>query len=196
MKIYFQPQTKNYYGVDLICSHCGKEIIGEMALLHYCWFDRRKSKHPSKSEILCVKCTPKKIRHYEVEESYMIICIPRDKMPTGLIEWVHYKCELSDGKAMNTFEAAYLSTEKTIDKTKHAGRDTFFNAIAADGGENVRIGKSEGEVMKEDIERLQQIEDDPAKFLIDMQNAKPIVPEGNKLEHKSGDEDETTRKNR
>lgn len=162
MRIYINPKTKKYYGVDLECSCCSKEIIGEMAMLHYCWF-AKKTKRPSKAEILCVKCADKKEKLYQVEETYMVICLPEAKMPAGLEPWIHIRCELTDSKKISVFDAAEIKAEKTIDRTRYAGRESF---------EGAKIGVDPHQAIEQTDSRVA----DPLKFLKGQKEAKPILP--------------------
>jgi hypothetical protein len=128
MRILKNNKTNKYYGINLKCSICHKEIIGELAMLHYCWHEN-KSKKPSTCSILCVKCTPKANKHYTIEERYPIICIPEKKLnKSELIPFVHYSCDLSDSKSLSVFDAANLESDKTVDKTRFAGKESWFGA--------------------------------------------------------------------
>jgi len=164
MEVYHNPITKKYYGIDMQCTNCNKEIMGEMALLHYCWFDRKKD-IPSKCEVLCIKCAKHRFKLFEVEESYQLICIPKKKMPIGLIPWSHYKCELMDGNCITVFDAAFLLSDRTIDRTRYAGRESWQGS---------QIGLTKDQTLEYDQEHKKETEN-TTKYLKILKKSVPEV---------------------
>lgn len=170
MKIYKTPKSDKLFGVDIICSNCSKEMNNEFALLHYCWFDKNKSKQKSKAEVLCKDCIEKKNKLFHVEESYVIICVDKTKIMPDMVPFIHQEACLNNSKtasAISVFQASSMDSEKTKDRTRHSGRETY---------EGISVGKTKEQVDYETkpkkrmtvIERLKEI-----------QNAKPILPEYN-----------------
>lgn len=162
--LFFQKANKtNFLVIDendtLDCDGCKKKInFGEPLIIHHSY----SILQGFKKEHYCGKCKTKipTRDQNEIRTGFLCSVIPENSV---LVK--DEPATLSFRKSLSVFEAAYLESETTTDKTIHAGRGSIEGASIGD----------KSYISHDASKNRNLLPDEFLKELGDMQNAQPYI---------------------
>ena len=126
--LWYSPGHQNYFyvGQDLMCPHCGARMEYGVPFMFSVRFRLDNTMEWSVSCSRCIDKIP-----YNQKMAYQNSAIYTVKVPIDAHEPV-FTPETEPGKVRDVFQAVSLKSTHTVDKTKHALRETWDGASIGD----------------------------------------------------------------
>jgi hypothetical protein len=172
MKLYYDPETKQYYALDdcqYKCYRCG-HIINSIMLVDIGWYKDNTSCH----QYFCQNCFNKRLksdRMVKIQEFKIVGIVER--LPTVCIPVLPKVPELVEGRVSSTQEAAKLRSDRTVDRAWRSHIKDFMIQPGSKTAE--QIDSNNRKLMLEMEQPRPMTETEMVNKLFKMAESKPLI---------------------